>query len=232
MACIAKRRNRYVLDYYDNQGKRHRQTLKKEITKKKAKEKLREIEDQIAKGLFIPETNIPTFKQIAEDWLKHKKPNLRASTWSVYEGHTKNHFGEFENLKINRITTANIEKFITDRQSIRMNILTLRKIMVTLGQIMRYAVRHRYISYNPFTDAERPRRNQGENDKLPIRVLTPEDINSLLDATENYKYRTNFRLAIMSGGRQGELLALRWSDIIWENNQIHIQRTYNNQAWY
>ena len=114
MACIAKRRGRYVLDYYDNQGKRHRQTLKKGITKKKAKEKLREIEDQIAKGLFIPEMKIPPFKKVAEDWLIHKKSNLRASTWSVYEGHTKNHFSEFDNLKINRITTARIEKYITE----------------------------------------------------------------------------------------------------------------------
>jgi hypothetical protein len=68
MACIAKRRGRYVLDYYDNQGKRKRQTLKKGTTKKKAKEKLREIEEQLSKGLYIPETEIPTFKKVAEDW--------------------------------------------------------------------------------------------------------------------------------------------------------------------
>ena len=40
MACIAKRRGRYVLDYYDNQGERIRKTLKKGTTLKKAKEKL------------------------------------------------------------------------------------------------------------------------------------------------------------------------------------------------
>ena len=88
MACIARRRGRYVIDFYDNHGKRQRKSLKKGITKKKAKEKLREIEDQLSKGLYIPETKIPPFKRVAEDWLKHKKPNLRASTWSVYEGHT------------------------------------------------------------------------------------------------------------------------------------------------
>jgi integrase len=25
---------------------------------------------------------------------------------------------------------------------------------------------------------------------------------------------------------------LKWSDVDWENNQIHIQRTFNNQRWY
>ena len=37
MACIAKRRGRYVIDFYDNEGKRQRMTLKKGTTKKKAK---------------------------------------------------------------------------------------------------------------------------------------------------------------------------------------------------
>jgi integrase len=39
-------------------------------------------------------------------------------------------------------------------------------------------------------------------------------------------------LAIMSGARQGELFGLKWSDVDWANNQIHIQRAFNNQAWY
>jgi len=45
-------------------------------------------------------------------------------------------------------------------------------------------------------------------------------------------HRVLFKLANMSGGRQGELLGLKWSDIDWDNNQIHFQRTFNNSAWY
>ncbi|MBU1162599.1 MAG: hypothetical protein KKA75_00385 [Proteobacteria bacterium] len=36
MACITKRRNRYILDFYDSQGKRQRQTLREGTTKKAA----------------------------------------------------------------------------------------------------------------------------------------------------------------------------------------------------
>ena len=231
MACIAKRRNRYVIDFYDNQGKRKRQTLKKGITKKAAKNKLREIEDQLAKGIYIPDKKIPIFSEVAKEWIEYKKPNLRASTWSVYEGHTKNHFNDLDSLKINRISIAKIEKYISDRQKEEMHILTLRKILVTLGQIMAYAVRHRYISYNPFKDAERPK-NQGKSEDNKIRILNKSKINALLNKVSNQKYRTLFRLAIFSGARQGELLGLKWPDVDWINNQIHIQRTFNNQAWY
>lgn len=113
-----------------------------------------------------------------------------------------------------------------------MNILTLRKILVTLGQIFAYALRHGYMSQNPLRDAERPK---GQGDILKskkIRVLTPNEIKALLDKTAKQKYKILIMLAIMSGARQGELFGLKWSDIDWENSQVHIQRTFNNQAWY
>jgi len=231
MAKIAKRRNRYVLDYYDNGGKRIRESLPQGTTLKKAKDKLREIEDQLAKGNYIPDKKIPIFKDVAKEWIDYKKPNLRQSTWSVYEGITKNHFSDFDDLKINRINTAIVEKYIRERQESGMNIATLRKILIPLGQIMAYAVRHNYIAYNPVRDAERPR-GQGKEQAAKIRVLVAEEIQNLLKAVTNQKYKTLFQLAIMSGARQGELLGLKWSDVDWENSQIHIQRTYNNQRWY
>lgn len=55
MATIAKRRDRYVIDFYDNQGKRQQQTLKKGTTKAAAKDALREIEDQLASGVWQPD---------------------------------------------------------------------------------------------------------------------------------------------------------------------------------
>jgi len=231
MAKVAKRNNRYVLDYYDNQGKRQRKTLRKGTTLKKAKEKLREIEDQLAKGTYIPSEKMPLFSEVAKDWLKYKKPNLRASVWSTYEGHTRNHFDKFNDRKINCISIVDIEEYINTRQKEGMHLLTLRKILVSLGQIFAYAVRHRYINYNPVRDAERPK-GQGKVKKKKIKVLLPDKIGKLIDATEDKKYKVLFRLAIMSGARQGEILGLKWSDIDWRTSQIHIQRTYNCQAWY
>lgn len=231
MACITKRGDRYVIDYYDNKGKRRRKTLKKGTTKKAAKEKLRDIEDRLEKGTYIPENKIPTFAEVAKDWLEYKKPNLRASTWSNYEGYSRNHFHDLDRIKINRITTANIEKFITDRQNSGMHIKTLRRVLMTVGQILSYGVRHKYIGYNPARDIERPK-SQGNEKKQKIRILSPAEINALLESEKNLKYNTIYMLAIFSGARQGEILGLKWSDVDWKNNQIHIQRTFNNKAWY
>ncbi len=231
MACIAKRRERYVIDFYDTYGKRRWITMPKGTTKKKAKEKLREIEDQLRRGIYLPEKRIPLFKKVAEDWLEYKKPNIRNSTWRKYEGYINNHFDDILRLKVNRITTAKVEKFITKKQTLGMNLTTLRKIIVTFNQVMNYAVRHQYISYNPVRDAERPR-DQGNDEKPDIRILASHEINAFLNAEKDQKYRTLFMLTIMSGARQGELLGLKWMDVDYLNNQIYIQRSFNEGAWY
>jgi integrase len=138
-----------------------------------------------------------------------------------------------------------------------MNINTLRKILVTLGQILSYAVRHRYLDHNPLRDAERPREKgiEGERAQERVSILTPNQINGLLDAVKGVieerlkkeapkktdvnrikiqekKYRTLFMLAVFTGARQGELLGLKWGDIDWESKQIHIQRTYTKGQFF
>ena len=111
----------------------------------------------VSKGTFLPAKEVPKFAEVAREWVEYKRLNLRETTWEVYEGHVRNHFHDLNDLKINRITIATVEKFITDRQAQGMNIGTLRKILVSLGQILSYAVRHKYIDHNPLREAERPR---------------------------------------------------------------------------
>ena len=231
MATISKRRNRWVIDFYDHKGKRHWKTMPEGCTKAQAKETLREIEEKLQKGVYLDERKIPLFEAVAKDWLEQKKHNVRESTWNMYEGHLKNHLGSMNDLPVNRISIATVEKFISKKQVGEMNLTTLKKIIITLNQIMKYAIRHRYIDYNPVADAERPRA-KGNIKEEGLCVLTVDQIKKFLDVIEDPKFKTIFAVAIMCGARQGEILGLKWSDIDWGKRQIHIQRTYNNRKWY
>jgi integrase len=228
MAKIAKRRDRWIIDFYDTTGKRRWITMPKGSTKRKATEKLREIEDQIKRGVYIPKNKMPLFKAVAKNWIKIKRPDVRPATLEMYEDHIKNHFGEFKHVPINRFTIARIENFISARRVEGMNLTTLRKLIVTLNQIFKYAVRHQYITDNPVANAQRPKKQKRDH-KQEIKPLNPVQINSLLNNVDDMKYNTLFRLAIFSGARQGELLGLKWSDVLWNDNQIHIQRSYNHR---
>ena len=221
-----------MIDFYDQYGKRRWKTLPEGTTKGKAKEELRNIEESISNGTFLSVKKMPTFSKVAHDWLEYKKPRVRSTSWEVYEGHVRNHFGELNHLKIAQVSLPVLEKYISDRQTGGMHINTLRKVLVTLGQILSYAVRHRYIDHNPLRDVERPRKTGKDEQDKKIIVLTPEQIQSLLENVGSQKYRTLFLLTVMSGARQGELLGLKWSDLDIENRQIHIQRTYNGGRFF
>ena len=231
MAKVAKRRGRYVLDFYDQHGRRQWVTLPKGSTREKANDELREIQNRMARGSYVPFAEVPKFSKVGADWLETKKQNLRASTWKGYEGHLKNHFGHVDGLRVNQITAAVVEKFMAERRRSGVILPTLKKIMITFGQVMRYAVRHKLVDHNPVPEAERPR-GQGREVEKKIEILKPAEIKRFLAAVSDPKYRMLFTLAAMSGARQGELLGLKWSDVLWSSGQIEIRRSYNNRRWY
>jgi integrase len=233
MACVTKRNGRYVIDCYDQYGQRYRKTLPKGTTKEEARDLLQEIEKKINRRTFIHEKKVPTFGEVAVEWLEYKKPQVRISTWSAYEGHIKNHFDEWLDKRIAVITTADVERFVSRKQKLKMNLLSLRKLLITMNQIFAYAVRHRTIDSNPVRDAEKPRRSVDlvEADKK-IKILTSEEIKKLLEAEEDPKFRMLYLLAIMTGARQGEILGLKWGDVDFKEKQIHIQRTFNHGRYF
>lgn len=97
---------------------------------------------------------------------------------------------------------------------------------------MTYSVRKRYIHYNPVRDVEKPRGQSEHEENHELNILLPAKILALLDAAPDLKHKTLFMAAVTTGLRQGELLGLKWTDINWFNNQIHVNRTYNHFRFY
>ena len=171
-------------------------------TKKAARDKLREYEDQLSKGVFIPDKEVLKFQKVGQDWLSQKEQNVRSSTLSMYTGHLENHFNEVNEVPINRITIAVVEKWISKKREFKLNLVTLRKLIVTFNQVMKYAIRHRYIDSNPVRDADRPR-SRGEVDEKTMRILSPVEIGALIGSAGSPISSMLFKLAIASGARQG-----------------------------
>ena len=225
--------------------------MKADATKENARKELREIEAKIERRTFLHDKKAPLFSKVKSEWLEHKRQFLRENTWETCEANSRIHFTSLDNLRINQITIATIEKFITELQNKprstaatrksdfvptgeekNISLSTMRKIIVTLNQIMAYAVRHRLIDYNPVRDAERPRSQGKEGQEKSISILTPEQIRNFLEAVTDQEYKTLFLTAIMTGARQGELLGLKWSDFDFQKKQIGINRTFNSGRFF
>ncbi len=226
---MTTKRGRLVIDFYDQHGKRRLKTLPKGTTKTQAKKVLREIEEMVERGTYLPMGRIPTFAKVAKDWLKYKEPNIRHSTFEQYQGHIRNHLlPYFGNTKINRINFNAIEKFIAYGREKGIIPATLRKLLVTLGSILRYAVQRKFLESNPVREMEKPKTTQ----KNKVDLLKPREIRALIGNSTNQKFKTLFTLATMSGMRQGEILGLKWDNIDWLNCQVHVKRTFNHGRFY
>jgi integrase len=233
MACITKRRGRWVIDFYDQHGKRRWKTLPKGTTKKKARDELRQIEEQVERGTFLPLKKIPNFSEVATQWLGHKKINIRDHTYSAYECHIRRNLKPFfGNLKITNVNYNSISKFTAQENVRGASIYHVKKSLVILGGIMGYAVRQRLIDWNPVREAEKPRGRSCYRSSDEMNILRPDEIRQFLDHVEGLKYRTFFTLAVMTGARQGELIGLMWSDIDWYNSQVLIRRTFQRGRLY
>jgi len=232
MACVRYRRGRWVIDFYDQDGIRRWHTMSKGSTRQDANIKKGELEKKVQQGAYLPPKSMPFFSQVADNWLASKEPNIRHTTYEQYEGHLKNYLKPFfEKSKINQIGFDAIEQFKADHLKKGITPPTLGKYLRTLGAVLKYAVRMRYIDFNPAAEVEKPKRNSSEGQK-EVEVLSPEQIQTLLDNARDLKDKVIYMTAALTGMRQGEILGLKWGDIDWSNSQINVKRTYNHGRFY
>jgi len=231
MACVKKRRGKWVIDFYDQFGKRHWETAG--TNKKEAEELLAQRLIEVGKETFRTENRDKIFPEVAKEWFDNViVPSKRPSTVSQYRGHLDHHLiPYFGSVKLGRIDVKMVESYMANQlKNSAIAKVTINKTVVTLGAILRYAVRHRYIDFNPVSNVEKYR-NGSEEYQEDRHYLTPHEIRDLLN-TAPEKYRVLFMTAVMTGIREGELFGLKWEDVDLVVRQIYVKRTFSKGRFY
>jgi integrase len=96
-----------------------------------------------------------------------------------------------------------------------------------LHSVFEFGVRHGWATVNPCRYVDAPRALEAET---AIRFLDAAEVEALLRAVPDGSYggvqRVLYLAAVMTGMRQGELLALRWQDVDWSAQRVRINRNY------
>lgn len=100
---------------------------------------------------------------------------------------------------------------------------TRAKIRNIMSALYAHANRWEWVTRNPITSV----RQSAKRQTIP-EVLTVEEIVKLLDAIPE-PFRTAVFLDGSSGLRVGELLGLKWEDVDFKKNVIHIRRSIVKQ---
>jgi len=241
MACVTKRRGKWILDYRDQQGKRHWETTNG--NRKQAGLLLAQRLQEIGRHEYQPRSEQKTFDELADAYLAgHVRVNVRASTAKSYEGDLNRHIlPYFKGRKIREITPDDIDHFKShllekEIKRKRKNEIvinkgvgrrTVNKCLTLLSMMFRYALRYRWMSYNPAAEVKKLRYPTIKHDLIDENTLTPDEINRLLDKADG-RWWLLIMTAIYTGMRQGELLGLQWGDIDWNTKEIYVRRTFSD----
>jgi len=238
-------RSGFFVDYYDAQGKRDRKLFD---NRREADDFRIETEGQLRSGSFRPDAAKVTVKEAAELFLAHckirmeRRERMTRRNYQVYEGYVRNYicpdpdwhakkhatkshaFNYFDkglgHKTLAQLTVGSVTKFRDDLRAAGLSVATTRKILAMLQVMIGYAISLDLIAFNAAKDVEVIATRADE----ARQVVPPskEVMRQLIDLADD-TFRVQLVFAAATGVRAGELHALRWRHINFENREVRIE---------
>ena len=198
---------------------------KKYATKSEAKEEER---------IFLMKRDKPTHKEfvlVAKDYFKYVGKYKKVSTAHTLVRNYKKHILPFfQKDTLDSINTDRInewKQFIKEKNySSSYN----NMLLTILSSILDYGVEYYELESNPVKKVKRFEIQRKPKEK--IRYITYEEFNKFIDYVEDETYKAFYYTAFFTGCRKGELQALKWSDIDFNDRIIHINKTLYSKGLY
>ena len=162
-----------------------------------------------------------TVAKLAKLWLEFLRDEGRIENTTINEYErvlTKVVIPELGGVRLRELTTSRLDLFLVALRAISAS--RQRKTKVVLGAMLGLAVRHDALDVNPVQQTSRIHR-----EKTETRSLTLEDLETVRRALRTWTAQARpgpkassdmadiIDLMLATGGRIGEILAVRWADV-------------------
>lgn len=236
MASIRKYKNKnskkymyeYRIKYVDPATGKVREKSKRGFASKKEAELAAA---EMEKKLFIGDVDIVknsdiTVKDWIEQYLELYGGQLRETTLKTRKTRLYNHIiPELGNYKLQKLTRMQYQKFINKKLD-TMKESTVKSLHGTFMIAINKAVEHGIIDRNKFKGISISKGDEEEK----IKFLTKEEVEKLMMVAKTFEFDEYMAVFILlrTGLRKGELLALTWDDIDFENKLMSINKNRNH----
>jgi len=192
-------------------------------TEGQAADALNEMLYELRHGTLITEKD-QTVKQHFEHWLEVHKTKVRWTTYLGYRRILNNHILPIlGNRSLQRLSARDLDSLYARKLDEGLTPRTIEGIHLVIHMALKQAVRWRLVARNVSEDASPPRETQSHE----RQIVTPEQAQQLLAAAKGHRLEAMITLALSTGMRRGELLALRWRDIDFQHKSLYVQRSVN-----
>lgn len=222
---VVEKNGRWYIQVFDDTGRSTMRSVAKELGKKDATEKdaqklLRRRLSEADNGGVAYSAKI-TLDKYLHDWIMLKKPTIAQSTYECYlEKIDKHIVPRIGDLRLDQLNKATMKRFlndlIDDGVGTRTIQLTMRQV---LSQALTQACEDDLLTKNPMQGIHTPAYTRKE--KI---MWSDVELNAFLAVAKDRPLYPVYMLAITTGMRRGEILALTWRDIDLATGEITIDK--------
>jgi integrase len=177
-------------------------------TRAEAREKLRSALNERDRGVAA----VPARETVAtylETWLSGARSTIAPRTFQAYESSIRVQLiPRLGPTPLARLRPQHVQRMQSDMLAEGLSPKTIRNVHGVLHRALERAVKWHQLAANPCDGVDLPRRQRRE-----MTALTAEQARIVLAAAQHDDLGALFVLALTTGMRQGELLALRWRDV-------------------
>lgn len=157
------------------------------------------------------------------------KPNTIWNYTNQYNGYIKKHLGD---MPLREVTPIHCQNVLNQMSGQYCN-SSIQQCRITMHTLFECAVEAELIIQNPVKKSVKCLSGKEPKSK---RVLTAEEQRLFLAEAFGTRYYAQYAFVLQTGLRVGEMIGLKWSDIDFENDMLHIRRTMGYRrsqgGWY
>ena len=189
---------------------------------KKLKKDFEQCKEEVRKGIDRKYENI-TLDEWFEEWFtRYKVPKIRKQSIKPMKTKYRTSFGKrIGHMKVSEIRNMDIQDVLNWMQQEGRAVSSQREALGRIRECLESAKHNKIISDNPCFEISVP----WENTTKERRFLTQEEQNTFLKQVEDNWYKEMFYTMFLTGMRVGEIGALRWQDVDFNNKCIHIKHS-------
>lgn len=222
-------------------------------TKAEVKKRLRDYKTKLKEEENNKQYSDELLQTYIYTWLTtYKYGIIKDSSYDILERVFNNQIKNslLGNTKLKDITIDMMQEYLNDMAS-KYSLSIVKKIVEILNPVFKMAVVNEKTKFNPLEFTKMPKKNIiNEEYSNEDNIYNNEEIKKITDSclsyygtntrnTRRYRYAPAYILLLNTGMRVGELAALTWEDIDFENKTIRINKTvtyiknrdrYNSEA--
>lgn len=192
-------------------------------TKREAEKVLAEM--LVNQGNYSVEAEKMTVEMYLKHWLEAIKSTIRESTHVHYKNAVDAFIPHIGQITLSKLNPMHIQEALGEILE-DLSPGTAREYLAKIKSAFNQAVKWDILGKNPAAGIKLPKYEAPEKD-----VWTETEVKQFLQEAGKYRYYPVFWLALYTGMRIGEILALRWTDIDLEKRIIYVRRTVSGKGY-